>query len=247
MAQVVISVVNLKGGTAKTTTAAFFAHALHEAGLSVLVVDADEQASALEWASAAEWPMPTVGLPVRTLHTQLPGIVGSHDVVVIDTPPLETHAGIVASAMRAATIVVIPTAPTPIEIVRLEKVRRALEDVAPLRPDGAPPPAVVLLNRTVSNAASTGVWRESCRADGWHVLNTHIARLELISQAFPDPIVAASTSPYGYAVSEVIDLISPGTVTPATSWQSSDDDEGEPVDVRTNFSISVPTADGVVP
>jgi len=43
---IVLAVVNLNGGTGKTTTAAFVAHALHEQGRHVLVVDADPQGSA---------------------------------------------------------------------------------------------------------------------------------------------------------------------------------------------------------
>src|SRR5258706_9422292 len=137
----VITVANLKGGSSKTTTTAFLAQALHDAGLSVLVVDADPQSSTLRWAEATGWPMATIGLPVRTLHAQLPGIAAGRDVVVIDTPPLELQSGIVHSALRAADLVVVTTAPTPLEVERLAAAPTALGDVAPVRPDGPPPPA----------------------------------------------------------------------------------------------------------
>ena len=203
----VIAVVNLKGGSAKTTTAAFLAHALAESGLDVLVVDADPQGSTQRWSESASWEIPVIGMPVRTLHSQLPGIVGGRDVVVIDTPPLDKEAGIVASALRAATRVVIPTAPTPIEVERLPAVRRALDDIGPLRPDGSPPPADVLLNRTVARAASTGVWRADLESDGWHVLKTEVGRLELFSQAYGDPITNATDSAYGGVAIELLDLV----------------------------------------
>ena len=46
-----IVVANLKGGSTKTTTAAFILHALAESGLSVLGVDADgENESLLSWS-----------------------------------------------------------------------------------------------------------------------------------------------------------------------------------------------------
>jgi chromosome partitioning protein len=205
----VIAVANLKGGSSKTTTAAHLAHALHEAGLSVLVVDADPQGSSLRWSEAAAWPMPAVGLPVRTLHTQLPGLVGERDAVVIDTPPLESQSGIVHSAMRAADLVLIPTAPTPIEIERLAAVRQALEDVAPLRPDGEPPASAVLLTRTVAQAASTGVWRTALTEDGWRVLDAQVPRLEALAQAYGDPVRAAG-GPYAVVANEVLDLLLAG-------------------------------------
>ncbi|WP_235626114.1 nucleotide-binding protein [Mycobacteroides abscessus] len=49
-----IVVANLKGGSTKTTTAAFMLHALAEAGLSALGVDADgENESLLSWSRPA--------------------------------------------------------------------------------------------------------------------------------------------------------------------------------------------------
>jgi chromosome partitioning protein len=201
----VITVANLKGGSSKTTTTAFLAQALHDAGLSVLVVDADPQSSTLRWAEATGWPMATIGLPVRTLHAQLPGIVAGRDVVVIDTPPLELQSGIVHSALRAADLVVVTTAPTPLEVERLAAVRTALDDVAAVRPDGQPPPAVVLLTRTVANAASTGVWRASLTAAGWRVLNAEVRRLEAIAQAAGDLIT--DPGPYAAVAAEVLDAV----------------------------------------
>jgi chromosome partitioning protein len=207
LAQITIAVVNLKGGSSKTTTAAHLSAELHAAGLRVLTVDADPQGSSLRWSEAAAWPWATIGLPVRTLHTQLGGLLGGHDVVVIDTPPLETQSGIVASALRAADLVIVPTAPTPIELERLPAVRQALDDVAPLRRDGQPPPARVLLTRTVANAASTPAWRASLVEDGWSVLKTAVPRLEAIAQSYGDPIRAHAGGPYQWVTDELLDIL----------------------------------------
>src|SRR3954463_16084293 len=91
----VLAVVNRKGGTSKTTTAVFLAHALHEQGRTVLLVDADPPASALSWsetaapAGGAGFPFPVIALPSREIHKQLPDVIGNRfEVVVIDTPPL---------------------------------------------------------------------------------------------------------------------------------------------------------------
>lgn len=203
MKQLRIAVVNLKGGSSKTTTAAHLSAEFAGAGLSVLSVDGDPQGSMLRWAELGGWSWATIGLPVRTLHTQLAGVAGGHEVVVIDTPPLETQSGIVASALRAADLVVVPTAPTPIEVERLVAVRAALEDVAPLRADSAPPPARVLLTRTVTSAASPAAWRQALVEDGWSVLHTVVPRLEVIAQSYGDPIRLGG--PYAAAVSELLD------------------------------------------
>lgn len=204
---ITIAVVNLKGGTAKTTSSAFMAHALVESGLSVLGVDADPQGSLLRWAEQADWKMPVVGLAVANLHRQLPGIAADrYDAVVIDTPPLEDHRGLVVSALRVATHVVTPTAPTPIEYERLPAVRQAVDDAADLRPDGRLPVHAVLLTRTIPGAASTQVYRELIAEDGAQVLRAQVGRLERFAQAYGRPIQDAVNTGYGDAVSELLEV-----------------------------------------
>ncbi|MDQ4024468.1 MAG: ParA family protein, partial [Actinomycetota bacterium] len=114
----VLAIANLKGGTGKTTSAVFIAHVLHERGERVLMVDADQQGSALRWSElAGGWAFPAVGLPTKTLHQQLAGVADRdrYDVVVIDTPPLDEQRGAVMSALRVATDVLVPLAPTALE------------------------------------------------------------------------------------------------------------------------------------
>lgn len=203
--RVILAVVNLKGGTAKTTSAAFLAHALHETGWRVLGVDADPQRSLLDWSaeSPAGWPFPVVGLATRMLARDLTGITGDHNAIVIDTPPLEEQAGIVKAALLAATHVVVPVAPTPIEYRRLAAVRNEVEQSGGGRPDGEPPALSVLITRAVSGASSTNVWREAMTEDGLHVLKVPVTRLERYSQAYGDDVAQASDSAYGDAIWEL--------------------------------------------
>lgn len=199
----VITITNLKGGSAKTTSTAYLAHALAAKGLSVLVVDADPQGSALRWSEAADWEIPTLALPVKNLHTRLDGIVSaSTDVVLIDTPPLDDHAGIVYSAMRAADTVVVTMAPTMMEFDRLADVWAALEEVEPLRQ--RPAQTAVLLNRTIANANSTKTFRDLIAEAGHHVLQTTIPRREPIAQSFAAPVVDLGR--YADAAEEIYQL-----------------------------------------
>lgn len=200
---ITVVVANLKGGTSKTTTAGFLAHVFHERGDRVLVVDADPQGSALRWQEDADWPVPVIRLDSPKLHRNLPGIVGDrYDVVVIDTPP--GHLGIVTSALRIATHVVVPMAPTSSEFERLPAVRELLGEVAPLREDGQEPAAWVLLTRTVAGAASTEVYRELAAELGMRVLRTKIGRLERFGQAIGAPVVRASGGAYGDVADELL-------------------------------------------
>src|SRR3954447_14719210 len=206
----VLAVVNRKGGTSKTTTAVFLAHALHEQGRTVLLVDADPQASALTWSETAAavagegFPFPVVALPTRELHKQLPDVIGSRfDTVVIDTPPLEERAGIVASALRLATLAVVPVAPTPIEYQRLTQVREVVEDTASFRQDGNPVPVALLFTRVIPRATSTQIYREQAAQDGFFCFETAIGRLERFAQAFGDPVTDVTDTAYGDVATEL--------------------------------------------
>lgn len=187
----IVTVCNLKGGTGKTTTAVHLAHAYAAEGRRVLLVDADPQGSALRWSEAAEWELPTIALPVKSLHTKLAGIVPADtDVVVIDTPPLDDQAGIVYSALRAADTVIVTMAPTMMEFERLADVWAAVEEVESLR--AAPADVRVLLNRTVPNANSTPTFRELITDGGHPVLHTTVPRRESIAQSFGGPVTDLS-------------------------------------------------------
>lgn len=183
----VIATANLKGGTAKTTSSVFLAENFARRGYRVRLVDADPQQSSLKWEGVS---VPVLGLAATTLHRQIWGVIDRDavDVVVIDTPPVEEQRGIVASALRVATDVVIPMAPTMMELDRIGPVWEAIEDAAGHR--DADPNVTVLLNRTVANAASTDVIREALTDGGRTVLTATVPRLELYAQAFGAPVPA---------------------------------------------------------
>ncbi|MCK5751244.1 MAG: ParA family protein [Mycobacterium sp.] len=197
MPALTIVVANLKGGSTKTTTAAFVLHALAEAGLSALGVDADgENESLLAWSEAGEWSIPVIGMPVADLHRKLPGVVGDrYDAVVVDTPPMKERRGVVASAVRIATHILVPMAPTGMEYARVPAIRELVEEAGAL--SVTPPQLAVVLTRTVSNAASTDVYRQMLTDDGVRVLKPTVGRLERYAQAFGLPITNAAGTAYG--------------------------------------------------
>lgn len=201
----VIAVVNLKGGAGKTTTTAWCAHALHERGRRVLVVDADPQQSALTWYAAAAWPFLCMSLPLATLPREIPGYAppGRYDVVLIDTPGTEQGRAITRSAVRAATHVIVPSAPTPIEFERLRGLRVLLDDVVDA---GGEFDLGVLFNRVRPNTASAVSYRAQMVADGWRVLAASAGLREQYGQSFGEPIVGAAASEYGAAVDELLGL-----------------------------------------
>ena len=184
---IIITVSNFKGGSGKSTTAAYLGHAYQQLGLRVAIVDCDPQGSLLGWADQAEFDIPTMALPSGSIHRQLGGIVGDNfDVVVLDTPGFRDSAGIVYSAIRASDYVVITMAPTMMELDTVSNILDAVDEMHAVI--DRPITTRVLLNRTVANAASTDVVREAIKDLGAQVFTTTIPRREAIAQAANGPI-----------------------------------------------------------
>lgn len=135
----VISVLNQKGGTTKTTTATNLAACLAVThGLSVLLVDLDgRQGSASDWAnSRAGEPgdpslIPTIVMG-KQLARDLPRISGGYDVIIVDGAGQVNELS--GAAIKAADLVLIPVQPSQYDIwatgdlVRLVKERQELTD-----------------------------------------------------------------------------------------------------------------------
>lgn len=184
----VVTITNLKGGSGKSTTAGLLIHAWAQLGRRVVGVDADPQGTLTRWAEDAEWTVPVFGLATSRIHRELPGIISPDrfDLVVIDTPPLEQERGIVHSAMRAATDVVVTLAPTSSEWDALPRVWDALEDVDSLR--DRPAPVSVLWNRVRAQTTSARVYRETLADSGHYCLRAGIPLAERYAQAVGAPV-----------------------------------------------------------
>jgi chromosome partitioning protein len=207
-----LALANLKPGTGKTTSAVWLAYVFAQAGNSVLLVDADPSGSALEWsdlvatdprvAPREAFPFRVVALPSRELHRRLPEIAGDDDVVIIDTPQLEDHAAIARSALRYADEIVIPCAPTPIEINRTTPVRDEIAEVEPVR--DRPARSAILLNRCITRAHSVPYARQALQDLGYDVLATAVPRLEVYAQGFGMPIPDAGSEVWRQVAHDLI-------------------------------------------
>lgn len=130
----IVSVVSLKGGVAKTTTAMFLAACAAEDGHDSVVLDADSEMSAIGWAQLAP------DLPFRVARADLDGLIKqarelsrAGTTVFVDTPPNSRE--ILLSAGAAADIAVVPVAPSAIDINRLARTIRVLIDIGEMRSD----------------------------------------------------------------------------------------------------------------
>ncbi len=184
----IVAVTNLKGGSGKSTTAGLLLHAFAQLGHRVVGIDADPQSTLLRWAEGGEWSIPVLGLPTSRIHRDLPGIVSPerYDLAVIDTPPLEQQRGIVLSAMRAATDVVVTLAPTSAEWDVLQTVFDVLDEVDVLRAE--PASVSVLWNRVRAGTTAAKVYRQLLADTGRACLTAAIPLAERYAQAVGAPV-----------------------------------------------------------
>lgn len=109
---VIIAVINQKGGAGKTTIALNLAAALAAEGKRVLLIDADPQQTAQDWAAIRDKPPPfqVVAIAKPILHRDLPTLAADYDHVVIDGAPRNYE--VARSAIAAADVVLIPVQPS---------------------------------------------------------------------------------------------------------------------------------------
>ena len=114
----VIGVCNRKGGSGKTTTAIHLAGELAARGLSVELVDADEQGSAAQWAGLGALPMPVRHMPLdgdgRVTDWSNAILKLTADYVVLDSPPhLDAALGAV---LGLSDLALIPCGPSGLDL-----------------------------------------------------------------------------------------------------------------------------------
>ena len=132
----VVSVLNPKGGTGKTTLATNIGRALQNAD-EVLLLDVDPQQSAQEWAerNPADYPG-VLGVQAGSLLQMIPKVTSRYDHVIIDGAAL-MEGRLLSNAVKVADVVLVPVQPSGLDIwgvadlVELIHARRALADGRP--------------------------------------------------------------------------------------------------------------------
>ena len=200
----IISVQNQKGGVGKTTIAVHISHALALRGGRILLVDADPQGSARDWAAAraSELPFSVVGLDRPTIHRDLPAIAKSYSHVVIDGPPRVSD--LARSAIMASNIVLIPVQPSPYDIWATEKVISLIKEASVYK-DWLK--SVFVVNRKIVN---TSIGRDVAEAlSGYQipVLKSAICQRVAFAESATIGCTVLETEPKGAAAAEIRALV----------------------------------------
>ena len=196
----IVGVLNQKGGVGKTTLSVNLAACLARTGARVLLIDADPQGSALDWAAARQGEplFSVVGFPRATIHKEIAQLGQGYDHIIIDGPPRVTD--LARSAIMASDIVVIPVQPSPYDIWAAEEVVKLIDEARVFKENIK---SVFVVNRKITNTAIGRDVREALAAYPIHVLDAAIAQRVVFAEAAAQGQAIFEIDPAGPAVAEV--------------------------------------------
>ena len=200
----IIAILNQKGGVGKTTLSVNLAAALALSGKRTLLVDADPQASALDWQAArqGESLFPVVGIAKPTLHKDIPGLSDGYQHIVIDGPPRAND--LAKSAIMAADLIVIPVQPSPYDVWAAEEIIKLYQEVS-LFKEGLK--AVFVINRKIGNTAIGRDVGEALKSYPFPLAKASISQRVIFAESAASGLSVLEAEPKGPAAKEIRALI----------------------------------------
>ncbi len=122
----------IKGGGGKTTLATNLCVMRSASGKKVLLVDADEQKTASDWASQREalniaTPWTTIQLAGKSIHTEIKKLMSHYDDIIVDVGGRDTTSQ--RSALAIANTCVIPFKPKSFDMWTLGAVKTMINEI----------------------------------------------------------------------------------------------------------------------
>lgn len=156
----------------------------------MLLVDADEQQTAVQWSKAAPldkpFPAAVVGMASygEKLHREVQRQLENYDFIVIDTPPA-LAAGAPLSALLIANLAVVPVQPAPADLWAARGVKLLVESVQVVNKELS---AVILASRVQRTSLTRAVMQEM-RNFGIPLMDAQLSN----RTAFQEAVLAGTT------------------------------------------------------
>lgn len=164
----IISILNQKGGSGKTTIAINLAHAISLKNKNILIADSDPQGSARDWSNVKDGEILTViGLDRPSLNKDISQIKKNYDYIIIDgAPQLSTHT---AAAIKSSDIILIPVMPSAFDLWAITDLVDAIKTKQAM---GSNLKAFIIISRVVKNTKISQEVRDVVIEYGLPLLNS---------------------------------------------------------------------------
>lgn len=204
----IYALANTKGGVGKSTLAVNLAVVAATARHQVLLVDADPQASGLQFLNARDDTRPHfagIQLSQPILHKQLPALSAPYDYVFIDVGGRD--APVFRSALVAADTILVPMVPSAFDTWAAHDVFDVLDE---LSAGGAVDARVVLNQATPTIIAKEALRSLQSHLDARQVslMATTIQRRTAWPRAIGEGLGVGELEPSGKAAQELYQLAS---------------------------------------
>ncbi|MGH7240042.1 MAG: ParA family partition ATPase [Candidatus Saccharimonadales bacterium] len=200
----ILALLNQKGGVGKTTLAVHITAALALKGRSVLLVDADPQGSALDWAATrqADPLFSVVGLPKNNLHKEIPAHAAKYEDVIIDGPPRVNE--LARAAILASDMVLIPVQPSPYDVWAAKDIVDLLREAAVFKENQI---CRFVINRKIVKTAIGRDVVDALKSYEIPVLSASIAQRVAFAESAGQGSTVVENDPTGQAADEINELV----------------------------------------
>ena len=168
----IISIVNLKGGSGKTTVATNLTVALARK-YKTLLIDTDPQRSASQWFDVRESEKDNFSVisiqEDKSLKKQIPVFQSQYEHIIIDGAPQSDR--ISAICIYAADLVIIPVMPSPYDLWATATITERVSATKEIQPNKQ---CFFLLNRVNELASISRETAEALASLGYPVFNTRL-------------------------------------------------------------------------
>jgi chromosome partitioning protein len=198
----IISLVNQKGGTGKTTIALNLAYAISKLGHKTLLVDADPQGSSLQWqAIANNNSFTVVRHPKANFHKNIEKVAERFKMVVIDAPP--GTGGISKSILLCTNLAIVPVAPSPLDIWSSKEIIALIREI---RKYNRKLRAKLLISKKIVGTTLGRDVRESLKGYRMGIFDTEICERIAYVKAIIDGRSVLEYAPNSEAANEIMHL-----------------------------------------
>lgn len=199
----IISIVNLKGGSGKTTVATNLTVALARKH-KTLLIDTDPQRSASQWFDVREGEKDNFSVisiqEDKSLKKQIPVFQSQYEHIVIDGAPQSDR--ISAICIYAADLIIIPVMPSPYDLWATASITERVSAAREIQPNKK---CFFLLDRVNEQASISKETAEALASLGYPVFNTRLHnRIAYADSASSGLSVLESSNPKAKAEVEAL-------------------------------------------